>query len=86
MVYLAELVRETFVSLYSSQNFLKKIDDKFRENLSDYKVKILVKDGIEVVETPISKNRNTYLPLPILPKTGDLNINDILIKGKNMIT
>lgn len=86
MVYLAELVRETFVSLYSSQNFLKKIDDKFRENLSDYKVKILVKDGIEVVETPISKNRSSYLPLPILPKIGDLNINDILTKGKNMIT
>jgi DNA-directed RNA polymerase len=86
MVYLAELVRETFVSLYSSNNFLKTIDDRFRQNLIDYKVKTLVKDGVEVVEIPISRNRNTYMPLPILPENGDLNINDVLTKGVNMIT
>ena len=66
MTYLAELVRETFVSLYSDKSFLKRIDDKFRANLNDYKVEILVKNGVEVVVIPVSKNRNIYLPLPIL--------------------
>jgi DNA-directed RNA polymerase, mitochondrial len=86
MIHLAELVRETFVYLYSSENFLKRIDEKFRQNLIDYKVNTIVKDGVEVVVIPKNKNRNCYIPLPILPKTGDLNLNDILTKGKNMIT
>ncbi len=86
MINLSELVRETFVLLYSNNDFLKNIDTKFRNNLKDYKVKTILKDGEELVEIMISRNKFKYLPLPILPKYGNLDLNDIIIKGKNMIT
>jgi len=84
MINLSEIVRNCFVSLYSSKDFLHKIDKKFRDNLIDYKIPIILKDGEESVKIRVG-HRNEILPLPILPTMGDLNINDINDKGKNMI-
>jgi len=86
MFKLSELVRETFVLLYSDMNFLKNIDDKFKQNLHDYKVKIISKDDEDFVEIEVSRNKSIFLPMPVLPKSGNLKLNDIIIKGQYMIT
>lgn len=84
MFKLAELVRESFILLYSNNDFLTKIDYKFRENLKDYKIEIVTKKGEEFVKIKGNK-RYEYLPLPILPQMGELKMEDIRDMGKYMI-
>jgi hypothetical protein len=86
MEKLGNVVRVCFVNLYSDKNFLIKIDNKLKENLRDYKVETVKdEDGEEYVRIKYKK-RWLKLPLPILPELGELNINEIIEKGKYMIT
>lgn len=88
MLNLAELVRVEFVSLYSKMDFLDNLDQKFRKELDSHQIEVIVTDiGVEKAKIPGSgRKKDILLELPILPKKGNLNINDILEKGKNMIT
>nr|P33541.2 RecName: Full=Probable DNA-directed RNA polymerase [Neurospora intermedia]CAA36326.1 RNA polymerase [Neurospora intermedia] len=85
MYKLAEQVRECFILLYSKNDFLNKIDYKFRENLKDYKIEIVNKNGEDFVKIKGNK-RYEYLPLPVLPQMGELNVEDIRDMGKYMIS
>jgi hypothetical protein len=84
---LAEIVRVTFVLLYSSTDFLNTLDDRLRQSLRDFKINIIIIEGDkEVIENIDARSKLKYIPLPILPKYGELNLQDIINKGINMIT
>ena len=85
MIKLAEIVRLEFVSLYSQYDFLQNLDAKFRRELKEYKVEIVDIKGVEHVKIKIHRKEESFIPLPILPERGSMNIKDVIEKGRNMI-
>lgn len=81
---LTNLVRETFIKLYVTGDFLEKINNKFMTNIEDYKVPIVEWKGKRCVQITNKRKRNEYFELPILPEKGDLDINKI--NGKYFIS
>ena len=89
MGYLSDIVKKEFILLYSKTNFLENFHERVLQSLKDHHYNILNENQIKLkldnkilayqyVEV-ISKNKQSkYLPIPMLPKIGDLDMNQIL--------
>lgn len=79
MFYLSDLVKKSFVAIYSNYDFLKELNNNFLNDLHKHRIKIIKKNDIDYVR--IYKNNSTKSVLrkmPELPVKGQLNIKDVL--------
>ena len=72
MLNLTNIVRNQFIELYANQDFLEKLHNKFLNDIKDYKIEVINKDGVDYV-----KRKNVKYKIPKLPRLGNLIIKNI---------
>lgn len=77
MYNLSQVVKKQFVKIYSDYKFLEVLRNNLINDLKKYRIEIIEKDKEEYIKVNI-KNKKRFLKLPVLPKKGELNIEDVL--------
>ena len=82
MKSLSEMVKKQFVVIYTEYDFLRKLKENLMNSLKNYKITTVTKKGIKYIEVERKNKDNRtyklYYKLPILPRKGNLNIQDVL--------
>lgn len=89
MCYLSNVVKNEFISLYSRKNYLENFHERVLQSLKDHHYNILNENQIKLkldnkvlsyqyVEFLNKNKQYKYLPIPILPKIGNLDLKSII--------
>ena len=81
---LEQRVKMEFIKLYSQSKFLENFHQRFVQNIKDNNFEIINKEGKSFVVMKLN-NKLLDLAIPEIPKTGELNLNNI-INSKYMIS
>jgi len=81
MVEQEQKVKMEFIDLYSHSQFLSNFHQRFVQTIKDNNFKFINEEG----KSFVVMDNNKLLNIPEIPKTGDLNLNNIM-KSKYMIS
>lgn len=85
MEELSYLVKKEFISLYLTENFLKKFHKKILESITDNNIEIFKDKGTNKISKNYVLIKGTKYNIPDLPAQGNLKLHDI-IESKYIIT